>query len=431
MNNDFILALDLGTDTLKVAYGFNNNGVLEFGKITNENNYITGSFNASAYYDEAQKKWYYADEIDNNFIDDFYNVVKIKNLLSLLAKRKDNSIADKNEYYFTEEHYFPKYYFPQRISILNNFETMVNKKMTFTAYNTPYDVCKGYFDYVSKIIKEQIYAIMNKNKVSLKVSIVLIYPTGYGMYYVNKLKDIIESSFGYHVEMYLNSTRAVSYSAIFTEKLQVNDEALIFDIGEEKTSVLKVNVRKKDEISIDSSEGHLAPANIGGYTIDEDILKKINNSIGQIPIFGSQSTEFNEQPLESHQYKLINDIKLAKMMLSTKNYESLSIDVVRELIYNVDFNQMMLREIVNGNFLDLISKYIIKELKLSSNENVTKVILTGGPIETSKLFYLLKIAINIKFPKVVVYKVDYSIDNIIILFIIPLKIMNILFIQQH
>ena len=140
------VAIDLGSDTVKVAYAFGSKKCVEYGKLAPYE--ITGSVivPAIAYYDEETSTWLFGEEVYKNIDRSFVNVVKIKSLLSLLLKRRDKRVTSSNVKYYYEKKLFPKFYFPNRKKLAEDFAKAEDLDMTFKADKTPRDVCAEFFE---------------------------------------------------------------------------------------------------------------------------------------------------------------------------------------------------------------------------------------------------------------------------------------------
>ena len=115
------VAIDLGSDTVKVAYAFGSKKSVEYGKLAPCD--ITGSVivPAIAYYDEDTSTWLFGNEVYKNVDKSFVTVVKIKSLLSLLLIRRDKRVTVSNKKYYYDKKSFPKFYFPNRKKLAEDF----------------------------------------------------------------------------------------------------------------------------------------------------------------------------------------------------------------------------------------------------------------------------------------------------------------------
>ena len=94
------VAIDLGSDTVKVAYAFKTKKSVEYGKLSPCD--ITGSVivPAIAYFDEDASSWLFGEDVYKNVDKSFVTVVKIKSLLSLLLIQPDKKLNESNREYY-------------------------------------------------------------------------------------------------------------------------------------------------------------------------------------------------------------------------------------------------------------------------------------------------------------------------------------------
>ena len=115
------ICLDLGSDSLKVSFGYlDKNRKVVFGKIIEKTFLFQTTIPSSAFYDEETKKWLYGYDIDRQADNSFVNVVKIKGLMSLLIGTGEQDVDLRNKNYYYSGHDFPKFFFPVKITDLNN-----------------------------------------------------------------------------------------------------------------------------------------------------------------------------------------------------------------------------------------------------------------------------------------------------------------------
>jgi len=84
MTVNFCIGLDLGSDTMKIAYAYTADGAERSGKISCGDTSLT-AIPAVAYFDAENDKWYFGEQVDKAAEESFITVVKIKRLLSLLS----------------------------------------------------------------------------------------------------------------------------------------------------------------------------------------------------------------------------------------------------------------------------------------------------------------------------------------------------------
>ena len=99
---DLNISLDLGSDTLKVAYAFSYLGKDFYGKITPESydGFTANPFPAVAFYHDVDKRWFFADEVDSIRSNSYFNTVKIKSLLTLLSDFNDSKTNKINRDFY-------------------------------------------------------------------------------------------------------------------------------------------------------------------------------------------------------------------------------------------------------------------------------------------------------------------------------------------
>ena len=149
------VGLDLGSDTLKIAYAYGEDA--SYGKLIDDKRSTGVGVPAVAYYDTVAGKWLYGDEVDMGGEKAFVRVVKIKALISLLSAKGSARAAENNARYYREGNEFPKFRFPERRKAAEDFGESVRRDMTFTAPGyTPESVCAGYFAYVRALIERDI-----------------------------------------------------------------------------------------------------------------------------------------------------------------------------------------------------------------------------------------------------------------------------------
>ena len=411
--NKLEICLDLGSDTLKVAYAYENNGETYFGKlpILDMENELSSGIPAIAFYDEKNEKWLYADQVDKVLDSSFTHVVKIKELLSLLLKVKDEIFKINSNYYFNMNQ-FPKFNFPAKTSSKDDadFSHKVNANDTFEAEGfTPQKVCENFFTYVkNKLYNETIKNMGVELGISFEITPSFVYPSKAGKSYVNELQRIIEKVFGKKCAGVLSSTKAIGLYSYHQKLIKKGQSILIFDMGEEDISVSKIKISKQTGrnagIVIDGQDGHMPPLNIGGNDFDEAIANYLEDSIEKREIIGTPSYEekqkrMSEESLYSKQYLLLKEIKNAKIMFSLSDYEILAeqgitIDIHKEVPVQRSFNQndfLSCTGILDGSKnVAKIVEYVISELLLNSSLEVKDIFFTGGLSETKGLVDIIE-----------------------------------------
>ena len=90
------VGLDLGSDTLKIAFAYESEEGVSYGKLMKEGLMTQVALPAIAYYDTARRMWLFGDGVEKGEEKSFVTVVKIKSLLSLLLANPDKNIKKKN-----------------------------------------------------------------------------------------------------------------------------------------------------------------------------------------------------------------------------------------------------------------------------------------------------------------------------------------------
>ncbi len=401
------------------------------------------AFPASACYDEDTREWRFADELDGMSNSHFATVVKIKSLLSLVNKQEDEEVERKNIEYYKEEHYFPKFCFPERQRMRGDFAYLVDHKLVFKAKgHTPQSVCEEFFVHIRKNIKKSVEELSEQTGIKFAPlkKIAIVHPPKQGEAYVEELVRLVKAAFGCAPAKVLTSTQALGLLAFHQGLLGNGEKVLFFDMGDETISVTKAwvneigrNVKgdfasKKVGILIDSPEGHSKPIDIGGSDIDENIASYLETCIHDRETVGSPSVgeagHIYENGLCASQYLLMKDIKKAKMVMPLTvggifQY-GVPISIHRETLVQRLFTPEEFYSCVGiaggkeGEEADESAKgvaagileYIFKEMALPVNRDVTKILFAGGLIESFGLLGFLAEQINKSYPHIKVLKFE-------------------------
>ena len=406
------VALDLGSDTLKIAYAFRVDDVEYTGKIVPSGDSLT-ALPAVAFFDPDSKKWYFAEQVTQQQNKSYLTVVKIKRLLSLLQS-KGRGKDDKKQREFNAECYhkrshFPKFYFPQDAAETTDFDALIKSQSTFVAEgHTPQSVCEAYFRHVADIVKKRVATLMKKHKViDYTLSLSVVYPPHVGTEYVEELTRLVAEGFGsnYKINLVYSMTKALSIYASEKELLHDKQKALIFNVGEEKTFVAKTHLfgsGTKKKISIDGVEGHVSAIDLGGNDVDRAVADYLEKIMRERETIGSPSPgnpgHIYERGLLHKQYLFLQDIKSAKIIFGMydKDYElfkgGVTINASRELIIKLQLTHDEFAQCVGvgpdgetaiqGSFADKLCDYIGMELDGYLNADVTHIFISGGVVET-------------------------------------------------
>ena len=416
------IGLDLGSDTLKIAYAYEAEGRISYGKLMKEGMLTEVALPAIAYYNEAAKEWAFGDEVDRAKGHSFVNVVKIKSLLSLLLPSYDTQTRDSNRAYYYKGNNFPKFYFPVRRRMLEDFDRMVKDDMTFLAGETPQQVCERFFAYAAAMTYARVARLSARTGLTFGKTprLALVHPSRSGKVYVGELERLVQVAFGAAPAKVLSSTKALSMYAYRRGMLAKGESMLVFDMGEEDISVMKATLLKNGRLVVDGADGHNAPCDIGGNDIDDAVAAHIEGCILRretvgTPSYGAEG-HICERGLHSKQYLFLKDIKKAKMLLSVPLREGsvfaggVPVAVSRDLYIQRRLTRGEFRACVgvaeNGGVARRIADYILEELARPVNEGVTKVFLSGGVIETYALQEYIEREVKKHFPAAAFYTFD-------------------------
>lgn len=433
-NTDVHVALDLGSDTLKIAYAFKIDGTEYTGKIVN-NNYAMSALPAVAVYNVDDGKWYFCEDVTKMEGSSYVTVVKIKRLMTLVKKVEDDgnesrarAVTASNADYYKNKNHFPKFYFSldgkkerkrndsEKVNYDElDFDLLVQNEKTFIAKDyTPKKVCEMYFAHVAEIVNGRVQTLMKKFDCGYNIRLSIVYPPHVGAEFTNELERVILLGFkAKSVKFSLSMTKALSILASQRNLLRNGESALIFNIGEEKTFVAKTDLEikgKERSISIDGVEGHKLPADLGGNDIDRAVGVYFDKFMRNREIMGSPTAgkagHVYESGLSSKDYLFVQDIKTAKMYLamygkdddifgkgvSVRSAKSLCIDM--KLTHDEFSKCIGIKSendsVIANSFMDKICDYIEDELDRSINRNVTRVFISGGVTETYKLVDVIK-----------------------------------------
>ncbi|MDE5755818.1 MAG: hypothetical protein K2I23_01860 [Clostridia bacterium] len=427
--DDLEVAIDLGSDTVKVAYAFGSKKNVEYGKLAPCE--ITGSVivPAIAYFDEDASTWLFGEEVYKNADKPFVTVVKIKSLLSLLLKRCDKRVTASNRRYYYDKNQFPKFYFPNRKKLAEDFAMAEDLDMTFEADTTPQKVCEGFFKYlINKTVLPAILRLQEEKGIYFQdIHYSVVYPTKAGKEYVEELERLVSIASESKIKKILSSTKALGLFAYHRKVLKRDEPILIFDMGEEDISVAKFTLGASGSIIIDGVDGHNEPMEIGGNDFDYALRDYVEGVISGRETVGAppagEDGYIAEKGLHSTQFLMLNEIKKTKTALSVD-------DDIYELAFESGVPMSIHRDVLvqlsvtRDQFLDCvgisgdegvakkISQYIVGELKRTLNADVKKIMLSGGVTETYGLIdYIVKQLRIAKLPVEVVTFDDYQSDD--------------------
>lgn len=442
------IGLDLGGDTLKVSYSYNHKGKVHYGKLysgeyTDQTGQIRSSrkhhaYPALAYYNKKNNTWVFGNDIDGLETEDYTTLVKIKLLLSLLYITGNKNLDEKNYGYFSNNTLFPYFFFPIKQNKITDFDKLVEKDLVFDSTElTPYDVVAHYFIYIRVSISECIKKMIKETGVEFShLSFSMVYPADAHARMTKVLREIVEAVFGMKLKCFMPTTKALSYLTHYFNLSKENEKVLIFDMGEENVSVTgaKYETRNgKFAMSIDSVEGHSEPLSIGGNQLDESIFNYFSESIENKETMGTASAgsadHIYEKSVSADDYKLMSDIKTAKLSLSyvlseaangniffsIKERQRVPIGLSRDLYIQRDLNEDNFANLLgtknDKGIANQIFEYIQDEISDKNMLGATTVFLTGGLVESPTLFDYLSKKIHIYNSKINVNKLAVKVDK--------------------
>lgn len=402
------VVIDLGSDSLKIAYGYKvpRSSKIFLGKFAGDNLDTQIGIPAVAFLSPATKTWLFGNQVEASGESDFTTVVRIKSLMSLLARIPDKAVWKSNEEYYFRKHRFPKFYLPKDKQDMEAFSKMEETNRTFDGGKTPQAVCEAFFLYVSSVVSQGVRELSEKKELTFgEVRYSVVYPSKVGVEYVSEFVRIVEKTFRAKVHKSLSSVKALGMYAYHNRMVANGEKFLVFDIGEEYVSVAKgwfVN----GQMYIDGQEGHKTPAELGGTKIDEAMSDYLETSIIDretfvTPSYG-QTGHINEGCMDSKKYQLLKDLKSAKRILSSpisddELYEKgVPLLICRDTYVQRFFTKKELTQCIGildsekrGAAWDL-AKYIDEEVSERINDDVKKVFIAGGVIETYSLDTFIK-----------------------------------------
>ena len=420
----FNLSLDLGGDSLKIAYAYRTEaGELKYGKIAASDSLVRVAFPAVAFFDDESNNWVYGNMVDRQSNASFVKVVKIKDLLSLLQN-------EKNAVYY-DGHDFPKFFFPRNANAFDNYEQAITENKTFTTNLTPREVCQNFFIYAKTIVDQGIATLEEREGIRFdeEIKISVIYPPKALKPYIFELIRLITDAFGTGPSKVLSSTKALGTYVKHIRKINDEYNLLVFDMGEEDISVSKMFVSKSGELFVDGIEGHMDPLHIGGINIDYAIAEYVENDIRERDTVGTPAASSNvsghvyEDALITKQYLFMKGIKKAKVLLSRPIEEDslfkngAPVGIFYELFIQRTLTHSEIAKCIgtteDTGIARQILDYITEELNKPLNSNLTSnqtlansdpmydygfIVLSGGLSETFSLKQYLEKSLMKKYP---------------------------------
>lgn len=417
------IAIDLGSDKIKVAFAYKNGEQAEYGKLADRD--ITGSVitPAIAYYDEDKGCWFFGEDVYRSTDRPFITVVKIKTLLSLLLRKNDKKVYEDNKDCYFNKYDFPKFYFPVKKKVSDNLVEATELDMTFKGDVTPQKVCESFFVYLAqKCVLPAIERLEKSKDIDFdSIDYTLVYPAKAGKEYIDELSRLIEYAFGKKPEAILSATKALGLFAYHRGVLVGDEQLVIVDMGEEDISVAKLSISSDGKtVLVDGVDGHNEPMNIGGNDIDYAVRDFIEGEVKDRETLGvpEDMTDFTaEQGMHSKQFLLMSEIKKAKTALSLP-------DVTYDNVFPKGVPVCFQRDVIiqrritredfckcigitdNDKIAKKIADYILEELGRSINSKVSKLVLSGGVTETYGLVKYIKKILRQNHPNIDVVTFD-------------------------
>ncbi len=424
MGREYSISLDLGSDSVKIACAFwDYNGIQTVVKVVDPR-YSEIAIPAVACYDSDTSSWLFGYEVGRSNEKSFATVVKIKDLLNIITL---------NRAYYTGCSRFPLFEFP----ITNTVQQSYYKgyaagnvrvaspydKYFFNAPSaTPKTVCELFFGYVARIIKRFFSSLLKENFGGLRtVNYTLVVPPKADSAFVDELSRLFArgvKEVGGYVDggnvMVQSSAKVLGMLAAYYDGLGANgtESALLFDIGEERISVVKFtkhSQKKGTSFSVDGITGHSMPEKLGGNDIDKALVEEIEKQIIGMGAVGTgdvgAADHLHETGSRANNYLFMKSIKAAKVILGREYRKGTETDypdgVPVSVIRDVDIYQNVTqaefaksiginpggRTCVSGSVAYRIGKYVQDELiqYRSTNSNASRIYLTGGAAGTAGL----------------------------------------------
>ena len=398
MKSTLHVVFDLGSDSLKTVYGYEDgSGNGRYGVLDTKDELKVG-IPAVALFKKKTGVWLFGYEVSESGETDFTTLVQIKDLIWLLE-----SANESDKQYYSSRHMFPEYDLPDERKKYKSMADVERAGKAFDGQKTPRELCMDFFRYAKRVIDADVKSLCDFHTSAYGVdfkstySCSITFPTGKKSF-SRELELIISSVFG-KVKKNLNSVKAFGLYAQENSLIDDNERFLIFDIGEKQISVAKAWT-SGGQPNVEGVEGHNLPEEIGGITIDEAIRKGIENSLLRretlaTPSFGKPG-HVTEVCIDSKKYQLLQDIKAAKHMLCSPHAdEDFPNGVPLYIAYECFVRYELTPASMNGYICDTpgntdsafkqIARYVVSEAKRGINRDVRKIFLAGGVANTKGL----------------------------------------------
>lgn len=405
MQNKIYFGVDLGSDSLKISFAFEESKEkLVTGKLAL--NPFHDRISACAYYDQDANKWYFADEIDRIINRYCHNIVKIKDLILLLEDPLTNYL------YYSE--IFPKFSVKSRAfsdAVVNGDDS---KYFVSGGYSPKY-ICELFFEYASRtFIAKAIEALKVKYPhvdFGEKPPAIVIYPTRTkaDSPFTKELTRLVDSTV-FKTHRTVSVPKAVGLTSFYYGLFTGN--SLIADIGESDMSLVKA---KGGPGGIEV-EGDPIFEIVGGRDFDTALNNRVvyESRSGRIE-FGAidASSSVREDQTILQEFNQTMRAKSAKEALSLNIYKDSGVIVEYESDVKVHINITREKFIqASQSVYDRICSVILAAM---NKNQVNTVILSGGAIFTVGLVDMLNAEIS-KFGGIIITldskdSTDHSIYN--------------------
>ncbi|MCD8294073.1 MAG: hypothetical protein LUE27_02335 [Clostridia bacterium] len=420
MGREYSVSLDLGSDSVKIACAFlGKNGKETVLKVVDPR-YSEIAIPAVACYDDETRRWLFGYQVGRSNERTYATVVKIKDLLNIITL---------NGAYYSGCSRFPLFEFPITNTVPESYyrnyrpqgyASLYDKYFFSAAPATPKSVCEQFFAYVagvisgffSRLLKELFTPMLN-------ISYTLVVPPKASSVFVEELQRLfvkaVDEEGGYAGNVQVQSSaKVLGMLAAYYDGLGAKgtESALLFDIGEERISVVKFTKLARgngSSFNIDGITGHSEPQKLGGNDIDKALVEEIEKQIIGMEAVGAEVAGkkgfIHETGLRSNNFLFMKSVKAAKTILGREFRKGEETDypdgVPVSIIRDVDIYQNITqdefargiginpggRTCVSGSVAYRIGNYIAAELSTyrSTDANAKKIYLTGGAAGTAGL----------------------------------------------
>ena len=393
------VSIDIGSDTTKAAYSYaNDKGEYVHGLLFKKGKGIP----SMAYYDTEKCTWVFGKkEILSHAQASFRYLVKVKDLLDLFFTR---DVKGKD---FYNKKYFKNFYYPPKES--ESYADAVENKRCFEANTTAREVCALFVKYCVEKVEEEIKELFG----NVDIRYVVVYPANAPKEYIAELVEFVSKAAKMDKDVWIISApRAVGLSAKEFGVVTKPTTALLFNIGEEDISVVKIRFDKSN-ICVFSADGHSSPAKVGGKDFDLALASHLFERSDKIDSFGGNGEGGEaEKGVFFDQFRMQEGIKAGKKNFSDgEAYARLGgfvFSIYREMITSIKLVQEDFTECCQPIFKK-VWEYVDNELKTGDNDDVDELIFSGGAADTFGLDKYIAAKLSDNFPEIKF--LDFSPEN--------------------